>query len=184
MRGFSLGVEHSLYTKYIHEISGLESVFRQKTSTRIRSPSDDVIPDRNKMIKMFMLQIGNLETVWIMNLYSLLEINVLLGFSNFKFRRCNCLYKTSPTKFLPLPLFEMRNVSPDYPQTSFGRVPSCTSLFYWYSYPFPTSSLTLHFLSCYIFFLPQFFFFFFFFFLLSPMLSIHVDIFLSSCFLS
>jgi len=63
MRGFSLGVEHSLYTKYIHEISGLESVFRQKTSTRIRSPSDDVIPDRNKMIKMFMLQIGNLETV-------------------------------------------------------------------------------------------------------------------------
>jgi hypothetical protein len=107
-----------------------------------------------------------------MNFYSLLETTItFFALSNFKFKRCNSLYRTFPTKASPLTLFYTNYLSLDYLQTSLSRTSPCTSvLLAFLSILF--SLLTLHFLWCYIFLLPQFFFF------LSTMFSIHVHIFL------
>jgi hypothetical protein len=54
-------------------------------------------------------------------------------FPNLKFKRCNCLHKTSPTKASSLTLFYTTDVSLAHLQTSLRSASSCrhTSLFYW-----------------------------------------------------
>jgi hypothetical protein len=61
-------------------------------------------------------------------------------FPNFKFKRCNCLHKTSPTKVPSLTLFYTSYVSLAHLHTSLHSVSSCrpTSLFYWRFLLFPS----------------------------------------------